>query len=454
MKSKNTPGCCDCGTCPTIEELPDITIDGMTPTGDWDNTVGGEPCCFQRTYEYDDEQDWVLVLEDITVDRRLNATSVVEWLKFKQTPLMYHRLSRVDGGDFEECPTEGDTQPDPIDCGTYERCAVTTDTCVQEYRERTKFWKKQRDVIVRISKGNVSCTETPQEKWVVQVEQRFWWSQVSAIWGTVFGYNFRSRSTAFETCFTGTMPTGWTNTSSSSGSQSWSNDLGPEDGTITEDLVVKTKTYTTLPVDDTFSAADPDPTDCWVICSIFEQDKEERSCIQTEEIFSVVTCTTEVVETVLLDGFTSVPCTGTIANPSVPFRVAPSVCSRNVCVQCGGAFDNIWAINSVVPGPTIDCEDREYIGYRVTSTCNVCVQVVTLATPSASIDYTCGPACNNGTTGDCSTIPFGWYEHFTEERCKYSGGAVASQLSVDFEFIDEERQSDVCHDFIDITLVF
>jgi hypothetical protein len=452
VKSKNTPGCCDCGTCPTIEELPDITIDGMTPTGDWDNSEGGNPCCYQRTYQYNTAQDWVLVLEDITLDRRLNATSIVEWLKFKQTPLMYYRLSRVDGGDFEECPTEGETQPDPIDCGTYERCAVTTDTCIREYRERTKFWKKQRDVIVRITKGNVSCTETPVEKWVVQVEQRFWWSQVSAIWGTAFGYQSRSRSTTFETCFSGTMPIGWTNTSSSSGSQSWSNDLGPEDGTITEDLVVKTKTYATLPVDDTFSAADSDPTDCWVICSIFEQDKDERSCIQTEEIFSVVTCTTDVVENVLLDGFTNLPCTGTIS--ACGNRVIPGACTCNVCIQCGGVSDDIWAINSYVPGPTIDCESREYIGYRVTSTCDVCAQVATLSTPFASIDYTCGPACNNGTTGDCSTIPFGWYEHFTEERCKYSGGAVASQLSFDFEFIDEERQSDVCHDFIDITLVF
>lgn len=446
-------GKCCCVECPTLEELPDISIAGMTPTGDWDNSVGGNICCFERTYEYDEEQEWVLALEDITVDRRLNATSVVEWLKFKQTPLMYYRLSRV-GGDFEECPTEGDTQPDPIDCGTYVRCALTTDTCVQEYRERTKFWKKQRDVIVRITKGNVSCTATPVEKWVVQVEQRFWWSQVSAIWGTAFGYFFRSRNTVFETCFSGTMPTGWTNTSSSSGSLSWSNDLGPEDGTITEDFVVKTKTYTTLPDLDTFSSSDADPTDCWVICSIFEQDKEDRSCIQTEEIFSIVTCTTNVVETVLLDGFTSTPCTGAISNPSAPFQVRPGVCSRNVCIQCGGGSDDIWAIDSVVAGPTIDCEDREYIGYRVTSTCDVCVQVATLTTPTASINYTCGPACNDGSTGDCDTIPFGWYEHFTEERCKYSGGAVASQLSFDFEYINEERQSDVCHDFIDVILVF
>jgi uncharacterized repeat protein (TIGR01451 family) len=447
-------GKCCCVECPTLEELPDISIAGMTPAGDWDNSEGGNICCFERTYEYDEEQEWVLALEDITVDRRLNATSVVEWLKFKQTPLMYYRLSRVDGGDFEECPTEGDTQPDPIDCGTYVRCAVTTDECINEYRERTKFWKKQRDVIVRITKGNVSCTATPVEKWVVQVEQRFWWSQVSAIWGTAFGYFFRSRNTVFETCFSATMPTGWTNTSSSSGSLSWSNDLGPEDGTITEDFVVKTKTYTTLPDLDTFSSSDADPTDCWVICSIFEQDKEDRSCIQTEEIFSIVTCTTNVVETVLLDGFTSTPCTGAISNPSAPFQVRPGVCSRNVCIQCGGGSDDIWAINSVVAGPTIDCEDREYIGYRVTSTCDVCVQVATLTTPTASINYTCGPACNDGSTGDCDTIPFGWYEHFTEERCKYSGGAVASQLSFDFEYINEERQSDVCHDFIDVILVF
>jgi hypothetical protein len=447
-------GKCCCVECPTLEELPDISIAGMTPTGDWDNSVGGNICCFERTYEYDEEQEWVLALEDITVDRRLNATSVVEWLKFKQTPLMYYRLSRVDGGDFEECPTEGDTQPDPIDCGTYVRCAVTTDECINEYRERTKFWKKQRDVIVRITKGNVSCTATPVEKWVVQVEQRFWWSQVSAIWGTAFGYFFRSRNTVFETCFSGTMPTGWTNTSSSSGSLSWSNDLGPEDGTITEDFVVKTKTYTTLPDLDTFSSSDADPTDCWVICSIFEQDKEDRSCIQTEEIFSIVTCTTNVVENVLLDGFTSTPCTGAISNPSAPFQVRPGVCSRNVCIQCGGGSDDIWAIDSVVAGPTIDCEDREYIGYRVTSSCDVCSNVVTLTTPTASINYTCGPACNDGSTGDCDTIPFGWYEHFTEERCKYSGGAVASQLSFDFEYINEERQSDVCHDFIDVILVF
>jgi uncharacterized repeat protein (TIGR01451 family) len=447
-------GKCCCVECPTLEELPDISIAGMTPTGDWDNSVGGNICCFERTYEYDEEQEWVLALEDITVDRRLNALSVVEWLKFKQTPLMYYRLSRVDGGDFEECPTEGDTQPDPIDCGTYVRCAVTTDECINEYRERTKFWKKQRDVIVRITKGNVSCTATPVEKWVVQVEQRFWWSQVSAIWGTAFGYFFRSRNTVFETCFSGTMPTGWTNTSSSSGSLSWSNDLGPEDGTITEDFVVKTKTYTTLPDLDTFSSSDADPTDCWVICSIFEQDKEDRSCIQTEEIFSIVTCTTNVVENVLLDGFTSTPCTGAISNPSAPFQVRPGVCSRNVCIQCGGGSDDIWAIDSVVAGPTIDCEDREYIGYRVTSSCDVCSNVVTLTTPTASINYTCGPACNDGSTGDCDTIPFGWYEHFTEERCKYSGGAVASQLSFDFEYINEERQSDVCHDFIDVILVF
>jgi hypothetical protein len=447
-------GKCCCGECPTLEELPDISIAGMTPAGDWDNSVGGNICCFERTYEYDEEQEWVLALEDITVDRRLNATSVVEWLAFKQTPLMYYRLSRVDGGDFEECPTEGDTQPDPIDCGTYVRCAVTTDECINEYRERTKFWKKQRDVIVRITKGNVSCTATPVEKWVVQVEQRFWWSQVNAIWGTAFGYFFRSRNTVFETCFSGTMPTGWTNTSSSSGSLSWSNDLGPEDGTITEDFVVKTKTYTTLPDLDTFSSSDADPTDCWVICSIFEQDKEDRSCIQTEEIFSIVTCTTNVVENVLLDGFTSTPCTGAISNPSAPFQVRPGVCSRNVCIQCGGGSDDIWAIDSVVAGPTIDCEDREYIGYRVTSSCDVCSNVVTLTTPTASINYTCGPACNDGSTGDCDTIPFGWYEHFTEERCKYSGGAVASQLSFDFEYINEERQSDVCHDFIDVILVF
>jgi len=447
-------GKCCCGECPTLEELPDISIAGMTPAGDWDNSEGGNICCFERTYEYDEEQEWVFVLEDITLDQRLNATSVVEWLKFKQTPLMYYRLSRVDGGEFEECPTEGDTQPDPIDCGTYVRCALTTDTCVQEYRERTKFWKKQKDVIVRITKGNVSCTETPSEKWVVQVEQRFWWSQVSAIWGTAFGYQSRSRSTTFETCFSGTMPTGWTNTSSSSGSLSWSNDLGPEDGVITEDFVVKTKTYTTLPDLDTFSTADPDPTDCWVICSIFEQDKEDRSCIQTEEVYAIVTCTTDVVENVLLEGFTSIPCTGAIANPSAPFRVIPGVCSRNVCVQCGGVSDDIWNINSVVAGPTIDCEDREYIGYQVTSTCDVCVQVATVTTPTASIEYTCGDACNNGSTGDCDTIPFGWYDHFTEEKCNYSGGAVASQVSFDFEYINEDRQSDVCHDFIDLILVF
>lgn len=443
-------GKCCCGTCPTIEELPDLTIAGMSPSGPWDNSVGGNICCFERLYEYDEEQEWVFVLEDITLDSRLNATSVYEWLKFKQTPLMYYRLSRVDGGDFEECPTEGETQPDPIDCGTYVRCAVTTNTCVREYRERTKFWKKQKDVIVRITKGNVSCTETPVEKWVVQVEQRFWWSQVSAIWGTAFGYESKSSSTVFEPCFSGT---GLTNTSSTTGSLSWSNDLGPDDGFITDDFVVKTKTYTTLPDLDTFSSSDADPTDCWVICSIFEQDERDRSCIQTEEVYSIGTCTTDVVEKVLLEGFTSIPCTA-IGNPSAPFRVTPNVCSRNVCIQCGGVSDNIWNINSVVAGPTIDCEDREYIGYRVTSTCDVCVQVVTSTTTFATIDYTCGPSCNTGFTGDCDTIPFGWYQHFEAESCKYIGGAVASQLSFDFEYIDEARQSDVCHDFIDLILVF
>ena len=46
MKVKNVPGCCSCGTCPTLDELPDWTIDGFT-SGDWFQY--GE-CCWSRTY--------------------------------------------------------------------------------------------------------------------------------------------------------------------------------------------------------------------------------------------------------------------------------------------------------------------------------------------------------------------------------------------------------------------
>ena len=52
----------------------------MTPTGDWEN-FGGNICCWERVYTYDEEQDFELFYTDVIEDYDLDMTSVVEWLK-------------------------------------------------------------------------------------------------------------------------------------------------------------------------------------------------------------------------------------------------------------------------------------------------------------------------------------------------------------------------------------
>lgn len=418
-------GKCCCG-CPVVEDLPDIILPGMTG-GSWGN-FDGNICCWERTYTYDDTQDFELIYTDIIEDYDLDMTSVVEWLKYKQTPFLNYKLTTG-----EACPEE-EVQPDPYDCGTYVKVATTTTQRIEQSKTRHRFFVKKRDIKVRITKGNVSCDETLLEKWVVSIVYRFWTRLGFSQWGSGTGYQSTTRSTTFETCFAGTMPSGWTDTSTTSGSASW----GTEFTTDTERLFVKTKTYTDLPADDTWDAADANSDDCYMLCSFGANSEPPEVVLQAYVAPSYGTCAPSTVSQNVLSGYTWDPC------------VLPSTsnCSVLRCLDCD-AFPPSYS-NS--PGPTIDCSARTYDRYYVTS--NSCTINTAPITPTnAPIEYTCD-TCD--TTATCAEIPDGWFQASVGEACKYTSGTINSQVSLSITLTDVEKRDLVVYEwpslFVDFNL--
>jgi hypothetical protein len=437
-------GKCCCGTCPTLAELPDIVIAGMTPTSDWTN-FGGNACCWERTYTYNTTQEFDFLYEDVIDNYDFNMTSVVEWLKYKQTPFLRYKLSMVpcEGVEsdplnpdapvaedcLEECP--GGPQPDPYDCGTYVKVATTTTTRIDQAKSRRRFYIKKRDIRIRITKGDVSCDETPLEKWVVQIRYRFW----SRIGSSSLSYQSTNRNTVFETCFSGGMPIGWGNTSTSTGSPSY----GFESTVDTEQVFTKTKTYTTLPSTETWNAADANSSDCYNLCE-FDANMGPSITLQAYVApVNISTCSPTITSQSLLSGYTLDPC------------VLPSIsnCSFVECIDCNTSPPTI----SRSPGPTIDCSAASYNRFIVSAnSCTINVAVTAL-TPAATINYTCDSCF---TSLACADIPEGWYQGSVGENCKYIGAAFPSQQSLSLTYIDVEKRDLVTYSwpslFVDFNL--
>lgn len=432
MKLKNVPGCCACGACPTLDELPDIVLTGMTPTGDWTG-FGTNICCWERTYTYDDTQDFVLLQEDIIDNYDFNMTSVVEWVRFKRTPYLSYRLGfePCEGDPESEClePCPEGPQPDPYDCGTYVKVATTTTTRIDQAKTRLRFYIKKRDVRIRITKGNVSCDENLLEKWVVQIRYRYW----SRVGSSELTYQSTTRNTVFETCFSGGMPTGWGNTSTSIGSPSY----GFESTVDTERFFIKTKTYDELPATDTWLSTDEDSDDCYNICG-FDPNFGPSATLQAYVApVNISTCNPTISAQSLLSGYTLDPC------------VLPSTtnCSFIQCIDCTTSPPTL----SQSAGPTIDCTAASYNRYIVSAnSCTINVAVTALS-PSATINYTCD-SCFTGLL--CADIPEGWYQGSVGENCKYIGGAFPSQQSLSLTYTDVEKRDLVTYSWPSLLVDF
>ncbi len=415
-----------CCCCPVLSDLPDIILGGMTG-GSWAN-FGGNICCWERVYTYDEEQDFELIRTDVIEEFDSDITSVVEWLKYKQTPFLNYKLTTG-----ETCPEE-EEQPAPYDCGTYVKVATTTTRRIEQNKTRHRFYIKKRDVTIRITRGNVSCDEELLEKWVVSIQYRFWSRLGVSQWGGGTGYLSTEINTVFETCFAGTMPSGWLTGTSSSGSASW----GTESAVDTERLFVKTKTYTDLPADDTWAAEDANSEDCYMICSFGANSEPAEVVLQSYVAPTYGSCAPSIITQRVLNGYTWDPCV-------LP---ATANCSSLACLDCE-AFPPTYTRS---PGPTIDCSTRVYDRYYVSG--NSCtVNTATITPTNAPIEYACG-TCDTSAT--CAEIPDGWFQANVGEACKYTSGTINSQVSLSITFLDVEKRDLVVYEwptlFIDFNL--
>ena len=141
------PCCCACDL--TIADIPEITIAGMSPDGDW--IIAGE-CCFSRRYTYDDAQPRQLVSTDL---QRIS----------------YHRITTqilkkyVDSGG----------------CGTLFDCVQGDVDTEQVWFERLGLIYQRLSVDVFIQFADVDCPEVGAlPKYVISVRHNIGW--LESIW--------------------------------------------------------------------------------------------------------------------------------------------------------------------------------------------------------------------------------------------------------------------------------
>ncbi len=482
--------CCK-DTCPTVADLPDIQFAGMTG-GSWTN-LGFNACCWQRTYTFNEEQPWEFITEELTTNLDQETTSVVEWLVLRQVPQQSYRLSLVpcpppdpeplasilqegeppledpDLPPPEEPPVDPPPDPDPdpdppppdpdpdpelcleecpstlpsYDCGTYVQAAVTTSYLLTQYKVRKQFYARQRDITVRISRGDVSCNpEEPEIKWVVQIQRRYWSRVTTSEWV----YTQRTQNTVVNPCFSWTPSLGWANLSTTSGSQSWIN-IVPID---TERIWTKTKTYTELPETDTWLYSDPTPTDCYMICAFAGENT--RTQLQAYQAPVYVNCSPTVVPYPLRPGYT--------LNPCIPpgFGLA---CSFVSCIYCETSPPTLTR----VPGATIDCSGAGITSYVVSNLSN-CTLMPSMAIdsgvfgiPRSRFEYICGDPCIEV---GCPDIPSGWYQPYLQEKCYYGPridvfwgiSGVASQVSLVHDYLNVTQQSLINYDWTPLLVDF
>jgi|688.fasta_scaffold05862_17 hypothetical protein len=442
---------------------PNIILPGMTPVGDWYN-IGLDLCCWERVYNYNDAQPWVLISDYISWDYRSESTSVVEYLEFRQERQKWYRLALDYYGNPEECPVLP-TIPD-YDCGTWVPAATRTIEALSFAKERYRYWTKQKNIVVRYGHKDIACDEEPDtRKFIVQIQQNFWWSYLRhQNYNSAPGVNEGWRSSyILETCFDWitSAPSSWTHDSYPTTEDTpWvpSLSLTADDGIITESFVVKTKVYDEMPESDTWTVSDPHTLECWSFCSGFEQMINPIDCIQEYVPSVTYDCTPTNSQHDIAPPFTRTPCPSGACNAS---------CSCYSCVYCpppacegcpipSGSITNY-------PAATIDCSARTFLIDILTISCEYPLTAIPnagLATynplflNSRKFEYDCGPACVNIT---CTTVLSGWYYPVTEgERCWYlppgNGWTAETQVSFDYDIYSTYHTPAICQNFITLNV--
>jgi len=444
MGGKNN--CCRC------VPPPDILIEGMTG-GEWVPSLA-HPCCWERTYTYDEPQDWILKSDEIIRELRSESTSVVEYFEFRKDPIPLYRVSSSSYGGPEECPT---LPSYPFfDCGTWVKAATRTIEILDFAKDRHRYWTKQKDLVIRYSHSIVTCDEDPTVKrFIFQVQQNFWWSflRQQNYGGGFFGLgsNHGVRSTfSLEPCFgwryPGTPAAGWNeDTYPPTEDTPWLPPItDPDDAIITSDFVIKTKVYNEIPETDVWAFDDPHTLECWTFCANFDQMIRPTSCIQEAEALTTCDCTISEAQ----------------------YNIAPTGPGINPFYTCWYCPDEtgVGSTYTVLPAILPDCSSNLFLIDILTVSCDGSLAGAGfgLATynPLFSkpnlFDYICGPACEPLT---CASTAFGWHIPDNRvEKCAYplssSSATLESQLSFSLDIICNEQKLDVCHNFITLTLDF
>lgn len=439
--SKARKCCCKC------PPPPDILIEGMTAAGPWVASVS-HPCCWTRTYNYNDAQPWVLIYDEIVKHERVEYTSVVDYLEFRREPPPLYRVTVSSGGIVEDCPTLP-TYPF-IDCGTWVKAATRTVHEIYFGKTRNRFWTKQKDITVVYSHSDIACDEHPDtRKYIVQVKQNFWWSSASQQNHPNLGLNTGYDSSfTLEPCFdwrVGGAPAGWVNsTYPPTEDTPWQPPIeSPDDWIKTLDFVVKTKVYDELPPTDVWSFDDSHTLECWSFCGNFDQMIRPIACIQEEEPLEECSC--EVIE----DQHNIAP-TGPPINPVY------------ACLYCPDS-SGVGATQTILPAVVPSCSTNSYLIdiLRFVGCASLGVMTAKVATHTPMLPkphrfkYTCGPDCVGLT---CASTIFGWHIFNNgAEKCahdEFNGQTLETQVSFDLDLICESYKAAVCHQFITITLDF
>lgn len=151
--------CCGCN-CLTAEELPNISITGMTG-GAWTE----DECCWSRTFTFNTTQPVTTVCSSAVDD--ISVEAII------QADIYYtHNPNPKNFTSYQEPPfsLEYCCESGPTKAGTIES------KCKYSYQSKLKLSYRRKNIVVKASRQQVTCNGAPECKLVLSVNYYYDWN--------------------------------------------------------------------------------------------------------------------------------------------------------------------------------------------------------------------------------------------------------------------------------------